>query len=181
MPARASSWGAAAYGDPCRTCDFSWTVSVDDAMAQMAEVPAAYAELASGATGHERHPDLTWSVTAYVCHVGDNLRIWSERLMGVVLGAPAEVGGYDENELAQARRYEQIRLEAALWSLGIAVTHWVGAVEQAQPLDVVLLHPQRGVQSLQEVAQSNLHDAEHHRFDIERTLRAVGPASSTTP
>jgi hypothetical protein len=178
MPAGPSRWGTSTYGDPCRTCGFSWTVSVDEAVAQMAEIPALYAGLVSGATGHERHPDLTWSVTAYVCHVGDNLRIWSERLMGVVLGAPAEVGGYDENELARARTYEQIPLEGARWSLGVAVAHWLTAVAEAQPLDLVVLHPQRGVQSLLDVAQSNLHDATHHGWDIARTLRAVGPASS---
>ena len=30
------------------------------------------------------------SVAEYVCHVGDNLRIWAERLMGVVEGAPPQ-------------------------------------------------------------------------------------------
>jgi DinB superfamily len=172
-----SGWGTSTYGDPCRTCGFTWTVSLNEAVVQMAKVPAAYAGLVSGATGHERHPDLTWSVAAYVCHVGDNLRIWSERLMGVALGAPAEVGGYDENELAHARHYEHIPLAAALWSLEVAVEHWVASVAQAQPVGTALIHPQRGVESLLDVAQSNLHDAEHHRWDIAHTLRTVGPAS----
>jgi hypothetical protein len=57
------------------------------------------------------------SVANYVCHVGDNLRIWAERLMGVVEGTPTLVGGCNENELAHARNYESIPLQASMWSV----------------------------------------------------------------
>jgi hypothetical protein len=173
-----SPWGTSTYGDPCRACGFAWTVSLDDASTQMAEVPAAYAGLLAGATGRERQADLTWSVAAYVCHVGDNLRIWSERLMGVALGAAPEVVGYDENELARARHYEDIPLESALWSLRMAVDQWLIAVTRSRPTGPVLLHPERGRQSLLEVAQSNLHDARHHQWDIATTLRSPGPTET---
>jgi hypothetical protein len=173
----AGDWGPATYGEPCRACGFSWVLSLDDALAQMAEVPTALAGLLSGATGRERHPDLAWSATAYVCHVGDNLRIWSERLMGIALGAPPEVAGYDENELARARRYEGIALEAALWSLRVAVDQWMAAVTRVRPDDPVLLHPVRGRQTLLEVAQSNVHDARHHQWDVATILRSAGPRS----
>ena len=171
MTADPSTWGTSTYGDPCRACGFAWALSIDDASAQMAEVPAAYVGLLAGATGRERHPDLAWSVTAYVCHVGDNLRIWSERLMGVALGAAPEVGGYD------ARDYERIPLESALWSLRMAVDQWLIAVARSRQTEPVLLHPERGRQSVLEVAQSNLHDARHHQWDIATTLRSPGPAA----
>ena len=41
-----------------------------EAMALVADLPATYAHVLTGASGRERHPDLAWSVTAYVCHVG---------------------------------------------------------------------------------------------------------------
>lgn len=48
------------------------------------ELPA----ILEGRTGSERHPDLAWSVGAYVCHINDNLRIWAERLVAFALGPP---------------------------------------------------------------------------------------------
>jgi len=77
-----SDWGPSLYGDPCRECGFDWNLSVAEGTRQVAVLPAAFAEALSGASGNERHPDLTWSTSAYVSHVADNLRIWTERLMG---------------------------------------------------------------------------------------------------
>jgi hypothetical protein len=76
---------------------------VADAQAIVAGLPAALAVDLRGARGQERIPGLAWSVTAYVAHVGDNLRIWAERLAGITAGAATAVAGYDENELATAR------------------------------------------------------------------------------
>jgi len=108
---------------------------------------------------------------AYVSHVGDNLRIWTERLRGVALGAPRRVGSYDENELARARNYDTIPLQAALWSLQLSVAEWLKAVDGMPGSGTVLLHPERGPMDLREVVVSNIHDVQHHRYDIERTLR----------
>ena len=168
-----SDWGTSTYGSPCRECGFDWTLSLDDAHAQMAGVPASFGAVVSSATGNERHPDLAWSVADYVSHVADNLRIWAERLMGVVLGASPVVGGYDESELAQARNYAAIPLAAALWSLRLSTAEWLRAVASSNRVGTVLIHPQRGELDLSAVVLSNTHDALHHRWDIERTLRVA--------
>ena len=165
-----SEWGTATYGDPCRECGFAWTLSLDDAVAHMARFPASYDEMLAPATGNERHPDLAWSACDYVSHVADNLRIWTERLMGVVMGASPVVGGYDEGELARARNYARIPLEAALWSLRRSTTELLNAVASSNPSGTVLIHPQRGELDLCAVVLSNTHDAQHHLWDIERTL-----------
>jgi hypothetical protein len=167
-----SNWGPAGYGDPCRECGFDWGLSLDEAVQLMSGLTAAYGEVLSGSTGSEQHPELAWSVGAYVSHVADNLRIWTERLMGDALGAAPEVGGYDENELARARHYELIPLEASLWSLRQSVAEWVKAVEASSHHGTVLIHPQRGELDLSDIALSNAHDARHHLSDIERTLRS---------
>jgi hypothetical protein len=80
------------------------------------------------------------------------------------------VGGYDEMALAQARNYPSIPLSAALWSLGRSVDDWLDAVDRSGTTGVVLVHPERGGQTLAEVMGANAHDAEHHRWDIERSL-----------
>ncbi len=139
-----SEWGVSIYGEPCRGCGFSWSVTVGDAIVLVADVPGTYARTLVGATGTERHPDLSWSVSSYVSHVADNLRIWAERLAGVAAGASLEVGGYDEDELARARGYDQIPLQAAMWSLARSVAGWQYAVRQTQRTGVVLDPPRAG-------------------------------------
>jgi Mycothiol maleylpyruvate isomerase N-terminal domain len=165
-----SEWGVSVYGDPCAGCGFRWSIGVPGAVTLVAGVPGTYGRVLIGARGDERHPDLAWTVSAYVSHVGDNLRIWSERLAGIAAGAPPEVGGYDENALARARRYETIPLAAALWSLSRAAAGWQQAVGRTRRTGIVLIHPERGGQSLADVVLTNAHDAFHHQQDIERSL-----------
>ncbi len=112
-----NDWGMSVYGDPCRECGYSWAISVPHAVSLVAGVPSVYSRLLADSSGNEQHPGLSWSVVEYVSHVADNLRIWAERLVGVVAGAPSGVGNYDEAELARARNYKLIPVPAALWSL----------------------------------------------------------------
>jgi hypothetical protein len=168
-----SDWGRATYGDPCGECGFRWTVTRVQAVAT---VSAAHEELArtlAGTDGRQRHPDLRWPVVAYVCHVSDNLRIWAERLAGLAGGDHRPVVPYDQDALARARRYDEIALTAALWSLERAVRDWTDAVALADGAGITLVHPDRGAQSVLDVARSNAHDAHHHCWDIRRTIDAT--------
>jgi hypothetical protein len=166
-----SDWGLSTYGQPCGACAFDWALPLDDAAPTMSAIAASYGDVLRGATGREQHRDLSWTSAAYVSHVGDNLRIWTERLRGVALGASRRVGSYDENELARARNYDAIPLPAALWSLRLSVAEWLKAVDDTPRSGTVLLHPERGAMDLREVVVSNIHDVRHHLWDIERTLR----------
>ena len=171
-----NDWGAAVYGDPCRGCGYRWSISSPDAIALVSDLPFAYQGILSDRSGGEQLPGLDWTVTEYVSHVADNLRIWAERLMGVVNGAPPLVGSYSENELAVARNYTDIPLPAAMWSLSRSVEDWLTSVGTSPDAGVVLVHPERGELTLRDVVVANAHDAVHHQWDIERTLRASGDA-----
>ncbi len=164
------AWGRSLYGDPCRECGFSWSTSRDEAVGMIEALPFLYAKLLAGATGKERHSDLSWSATAYVCHVADNLRIWAERLAGAAAGSDGSVGAYDNDLLAKARAYELIPLVAAQWSLRRAVDDWLAIVTASATSGVILRHPERGGLTLDDVACANAHDATHHGWDIQRTL-----------
>ncbi|MGH9079717.1 MAG: DinB family protein [Acidimicrobiales bacterium] len=166
-------WGRRTYGDPCRGCGFDWEMTVPESVAVVSDIPREYAELLTDATGEERYPTLAWSASAYVCHVGDNLRIWAERLVGSVREGRVEVESYDEKALAEARGYGSIALVAAMWSLGRSVEAWVEAVGQGPRRGTVLVHPERGPLTLGDVVAANAHDAFHHGWDIERTLGPV--------
>jgi hypothetical protein len=164
-------WGATLYGDPCRGCAFGWGISQTEGVVLIGALPRSIAELTTGATGAERHPDLGWSVAEYVCHVGDNLRIWAERLMGAVGGSGPDVGAYDQDRLADARGYRSVPLPAALWSLGRSVDDWACAVAAADAAGVALVHGELGQLSLLDLVRLNAHDAVHHHWDIQRTVR----------
>lgn len=166
-------WGPATYGDPCADCGFAWGVSQDEAMRVVAATPDRCAALLEGRSGRERHPNLDWTVTGYVCHVADNLRIWAERLAGLATGDQGPVATYDERSMGSARHYESVGLHGALWSLSRAAEDWRWAVDLADVAHVVLLHPDRGPQSLEDVVRANAHDAFHHAWDIERSLAAA--------
>lgn len=165
-----STWGRALYGDPCHQCGFAWSTSPVQAIDLVAELPASYRATLAGASGLERHPDHAWPVVAYVCHVADNLRIWAERMIGAARGGTTHVSRYDENTLAETRSYAAIPLPAALWTLDRATADWLAAVDEAMAADVVLVHPDRGQQTVSDVIRSNAHDGHHHQWDIVRSL-----------
>jgi hypothetical protein len=164
-----NTWSEDTYGDPCRECGFSFGISMNAAISTVTAAPERYGRLVTASTGFERHPELGWSVSGYVCHVGDNTRIWAERYAGVVDG-PREIAPYDENLLATARSYDKVPLVAAMWSLKNAVVQWREIVEEANRRNVVILHPERGELSVLDAVGSNTHDVVHHEWDIRRSL-----------
>lgn len=165
-----NNWGPDTYGDPCRQCLFRWSMSQDEAVELVSGIPAEFSRLLQGVDGRRRHPELEWPVVAYVCHVSDNLGIWAERLAGLALGDVGAVAPYDQDLLAQARRYDDVAMAGALWSLERAAGDWRRAVEMADQVGITLIHPERGENSLLDVVRTNAHDARHHAWDIERTI-----------
>jgi hypothetical protein len=137
-------WGAALYGDPCRECGFGFGLTPAEAIAAVRAVPAAYAERLAGASGREQIPGLTWNTAAYTSHVADNLRSWSGWLAGSYLAGHLDVPGYDPDQLAQARRYNELSLAGAQWSLRWAADDWAEAVTEGLARQVVLQHAARG-------------------------------------
>lgn len=165
------NWGASLYGDPCRECGFTWATGLGPATSIVRSLPDSIDELVAGATGTERLPELGWNVSGYIAHMTDNNRIWAERMVAIARGADAHVVAYDENLLAEARRYNEVALQGARWSLRVAVESWVTAVEEAEAVGVVILHSERGAMDVADVAVANAHDSYHHRWDLTRILR----------
>ena len=88
------------------------------------------------------------------------------------LAGDLAVPGYDPDLLSRARYYNDVSLAGALWSLRWAVDAWTQSAEAALARGVVLQHATRGTQRAEDVARNNAHDAHHHLWDIDRTLRA---------
>jgi DinB family protein len=171
-------WAGALYGDPCRECGFAFSTGRDESLTFIGGIPDRFSELLADADGTERHPDLSWPVGSYVCHVADNLRIWAERLAGSAAGTTA-VAPYDENLLAQARSYADVPLQSALWSLGRGRGDWQAAVAaMSREKEIVIVHRERGDMQLEDVARGVAHDAFHHAWDIRRSLEVPSPPST---
>jgi len=167
-----SAWGIDEFGDPCRACGFSWSIPAADARDLVTRAPADFLARFADADGQRRHPDLDWTVTGYVCHVGDSIRIWSERIATIGLGTGGYVAPYSQTRLAEARHYDEIALPAARWSLERAVGDWHAALELAGDMPFAMPHEEMWTMSLEDVIRIRAHDVFHHTWDIDRTLTA---------
>jgi hypothetical protein len=159
-----SDWGRRTFGDPCRECAYDWSLSYDEVCALVRAIPDSYATILQGCDGTEQIEELSWTVA-------DNLRIWAERLVAATVGTDAHISPYDNELLAAARCYAAVPLSGALWSLGRAVADWLLAVTAAeQQGGVVLIHPERGIQTVLDTIRNNAHDAFHHGWDLARII-----------
>ena len=166
-----NEFGRMNYGQPCRECGFSWDMTGEEAEVLIASLPANFARELAGHDGSRRLADAPWNAAAYVWHVADNLRIWSERLAELGLGGKGLVVPYDQDELGQARSYESLPLRPGLWAMDRAAADWraarqlIGAGSEA-----VLHHPEMGDQQLAEVSIQVAHDGAHHLYDVRRAV-----------
>ncbi len=165
-----NSAGPDTFGSPCRECGFEWTRPADEMGEEMGALVPTLETLLVSATGSEARAGLDWSITEYVSHVADNLRIWAERLAGARLGTSARIGSYDQDDLARARHYEAIPLSASLWSLRQGVAMWATEVEAATGAATRLDHPEVGILEVADVVALTAHDSWHHVSDIRGIL-----------
>jgi hypothetical protein len=93
----------------------------------------------------------------------------------VAAGGSTALTSYDQDELAAARRYEDMSLQSALWSLRDAVASWARANRAALTRDATFLHEERGPLTAAEIVRGPAHDAVHHFWDVERATDAARP------
>lgn len=150
----------------CSECGFDWSSPRDDTVA-VVEALAGRAGIALGRVRDPRRRDPgRWSAAMYVWHLVDVLRIGTERLVTLALDPAAGVACWDENLLAEARRYEQLSPVAGLAVLASTASEWVRTAEAAPDGEVT--HPVFGTLSTADVVARNAHEAFHHLLDIRR-------------
>lgn len=112
-----------------------------------------------------------WSASMYVWHLVDVLRIGAERLTTLRLDPTRGIPCWDENLLAEARRYRQLSPVVAPIVLDIAAREWLEAAAQAP--DTTVEHPQFGTLRTIDVIRRNAHEVVHHVGDV-----SMGPATA---
>lgn len=160
----------ATYGDPCRGCDYDWSLEAEAGRQIVSEAPARLRVLLADRTGKEGCADLQWNAAAYVVHLADVLRIWADRVAAAALGNSDPIVPYDEGELSVVRGYRRLPLVGGLWALERAVGDGIAAEQVADLAGATLNHPEQGSLGVDEVRRIMAHEIEHHTTDLVNIL-----------
>jgi hypothetical protein len=160
----------------CAECGFSRACSRPEAIAVVAQGPAAAAAALAGVADPMRRAGARWSASMYVWHLVDVLRIGSERLLTVAHDPGSGIPCWDENALAEVRRYQQLSPGVGLLALAAAQREWSQAAGAA-PAHAQVSHPEFGTLATVDVIRRNAHEVRHHLMDIRRADRDLPPGS----
>lgn len=154
-------------GENCAECGFAWDTPGTAAMGLVRDGPQRLGELLDRAEVSAPITGGPWSSSAYVWHVGDVTRAWSERLHSLSVDPDAAWAGFDPDELAQARHYEALPRATAPWALERAVEALdlsLGSLDTDTPFE----HPEWGRGTVADALRWLAHEVVHHELDIRR-------------
>src|SRR5215470_15373026 len=124
----------------CAECGFDWQLARQDAIDLVAQVPdAATAAITRIHDPTDRTGDR-WSAAMYLWHLVDVLRIGTERLLTLTHDPARGITCWDENALAEARRYQQLSPAVGLIMLRSAAEAWT-TIAAVTPADTQVHHP----------------------------------------
>jgi hypothetical protein len=103
----------------------------------------------------------------YTWHLVDVLRIGVERLLTLRIEPAAGLPCWDEEALADARRYDRLPAAVGLEVLRLAAREWAEVVATVKP-EAEAAHAEFGRLGALEIARRNAHEVRHHALDIER-------------
>jgi hypothetical protein len=151
----------------CAECGFDWQSSRQDAIDLVAQVPRAAAVAIAGVAEPTQRAGDRWSASMYLWHLVDVLRIGTERLLTLTHDADRGITCWDENALAETRRYQWLSPRVGLMVLRSAAREW-GVAAAAAPAGVRVRHPQFGGLGALDIIRRNAHEVRHHLMDIDR-------------
>lgn len=166
--------------DGCRECGFTWTIDAEAARTHLGAAAVRFAALLADAqdgAATRASRSGTWSPSAYVWHVGDVVRAWSERLHALGQDPTVRWVGFDPDELARARHYDALPPVTGPWALGQAVAALDHVLATVAP-DTPFTHPEWGHGTVTDALRWLAHEVVHHDLDVQRGLaRAAGEAT----
>jgi hypothetical protein len=152
----------------CGECGFDWQVTRTDAIDLVAQAPDAAVDAITRIPDPTRRSGARWSASMYVWHLVDVLRIGTERLLTLSHDPDRGIPCWDENAVAEARRYQQLSPTVGLMVFRSAAQAWT-VIAAATPHDIEVRHPQFGVLGADELIRRDSHEVHHHLMDINRT------------
>src|SRR5215467_5819910 len=116
----------------CAECGFDWEMARQNAVELVARAPDAAVTAIKGIKDPMRRAGDRWSASMYVWHLVDVLRIGTERLLTLIHDPSRGITCWDENALAEVRRYQQLSPAVALIVLRSAAQGWVATPPRHQ-------------------------------------------------
>lgn len=167
----ALAWiGNGAARDRCDICDFEWTIGSVRAVDAIEEAPDRYAVLLADRDGMVAPDDGGWNATAYLWHLTDLARSWSERWVQLADDQGSLLAGWDPDELAAARNYRNLPTVSALWALEQATTGFVDLSRQLEH-DTPFEHGDWGTGTVADGLRWLAHEYTHHQLDVAARAR----------
>ena len=151
----------------CAECGFDWQITRQDAIELVAQAPDGAGAAITGIEDPARRSGERWSASMYVWHLVDVLRIGTERLLTLTHDPDRGITCWDENALAEIRRYQQLSTAVGLLVLRSAAQAWTTAAVMA-PGNVQVRHPRFGSFGAVEIIRRDAHEVHHHLMDIKR-------------
>jgi len=162
------------YGaDPpsvCPDCGFAWDLSFLEARDAIASSPDRIEETLAGRDGMVPQADGSWNATAYVWHLTDLARSWSERWVQMLTEPGSQLVGWDPDDLAEVRAYRSLPTAPGLWALRSAVDTFIAATDALTP-NTTFLHGDWGSGTVADGMRWLAHEFHHHEQDIFRRCR----------
>lgn len=154
----------------CPDCGFDWSIDAADALRVIASSPDRFEATLAGKDGMERQSDGSWNATAYLWHLTDLIRSWTERWVQIGEAPGSRLVGWDPDELAEVRGYRSLPTSAGLWALRSAVETFVDVTDTLAP-DTPFEHGDWGPGDVADGLRWLGHEFHHHQRDV--AARAV--------
>jgi hypothetical protein len=157
--------------DRCPSCGFDWSIDVTSALQVIRAATQAVTGLVSGRDGMAPAADGGWNATAYLWHLTDMARGWSERWAQLAAEPGGQLVPWDPDVLAGARNYQALPTAAATWALPSATEAFIGLTEGLDPA-TPFRHGDWGPGDVADAVRWVAHEFEHHRADVAERVRA---------
>ena len=153
--------------DRCARCGYDWSTRAQEALQSIATSPGRYAALLDGRDGTAPGADGGWNASAYLWHLTDLARSWSERWVQLSVAPGSLLVGWDPDALALARNYRALPTASALWALPAATAAFVALSEQLDPA-TPFLHGDWGPGNVGDATRWIAHEYLHHELDVDK-------------
>jgi hypothetical protein len=156
----------AAAPSHCPRCGYDWSIEPEAALESITSSATGYAALLDGRDGMVPAADGGWNATAYLWHLTDLARSWSERWVQLAEAPGSLLVGWDPDVLAEARNYRSLPTVPALWALSTSASTFVVLGEQL-PAETEFLHGDWGRGTVADGTRWLAHEFVHHLLDVD--------------
>ncbi len=157
----------------CNQCRYDWATDFRVACELIDSSPMRISGILNDGDGMAPQADGSWNATAYVYHLADLARGWSERWIQIAHAPGSVLVGWDPDELAQARNYRGLPTAPGLWSLQNATRDLIEATNAIGP-DGIFTHEEWGEGNVSDAMIWLGHEFHHHELDIRERVLSIG-------